>query len=202
VTRALGGLHLASGDACARFRPDLLELLDDPLGTHLSEAARRHLDACSTCRADVAETVLTGVALRRSFLPAASASPSDDAWPRLQARLQRSRGSGDRTGHVASPAAGLALSLVVVLAVLVPFGRPADATQLHESGVDPAAVRAASDREAVEEMRLWHAALLAGRQDAAQDDVNWAREDLIRQEIAPIAQMREPAHNPVLASVE
>lgn len=186
----------ALGGECVRHRPALLDLLEDPLGNQLPAAARTHLDGCGHCRSEMADAVLMGLVLRRTLADARDARPPADGWPRLRTRIERQRAT-PRPGLAASPVAGVALAASIAIALLVPLGLPMAGHQaMHEAGVDPAAIRAAGHREAEAEARQQRATILAGKEASSNHDVSRAREELIRQEVAPVREWRAPIRSP------
>jgi hypothetical protein len=175
---------------CVRYRPALLDLLEDPLGFELSGTARAHLDTCATCRDELADLVLMSFAVGRSLAEARAARPPDDAWPRLKGRLSRQRRS-ETAGRASSPVLGLVLAAGIAVALLVPLGRPVASSQLiHEAGVNPAAVRAADHRDEEYEARSLRATVRAGKEITQDIDRSRSRADLIRYESAPDPQWR------------
>ena len=186
--------------SCASYRADLLGMLDDRIGSHLARGARDHLDGRDACRMELSATLLTSVSVSRSLRAAAAAQPPDDAWPRLRTRILRQR-AVRRPGREASPIVGLAVGAALAMALLVPIARPdASTAALHEAGIDPAAIRAAGYRETQTEVRELRARVLAGKEASSDDDVSRARVDLIRQEVAPVTEWRDPPQNPPSAS--
>jgi hypothetical protein len=114
--------EVSSGD-CERLRALLLAVLDDPIGADLPRSARLHFEACDRCRTEMAQDVLLGYALRRSFATARDAEPPDDAWPRLEARLRANPGHRSRV-PAASPLVALLVSAGLAVAVLAPISSP------------------------------------------------------------------------------
>jgi hypothetical protein len=198
--------------ACRRHRPELLVLLEDPLGRALDPAARAHLDACATCREEIGGLVLAGRLIERVLAAPADAAPADaapgaDSWPRLRARIAR---RPVRLGRAASPILGLAMGAGLAVALLLPIGamryQAADVSTapavFHEAGLDPDAIIAAGLRDAEEEARWLRAMALAGKEAAGQEMSNTAREALIRMETALEPDLNTRAPRSSAASVE
>jgi hypothetical protein len=191
------GLH--AGD-CVRHRPALLDLLEDPRGLALTPGDRAHLDVCPRCRAELEHAVLMGVAVRRTLAEAQDARPPADAWPQLRTRIERQR-AAPRPGRASSPVLSVALAASLAIALLIPLGLPGSSREaIHEAGVDPAAIRAAGHRDAEAEARQLRATILAGKEASSNDDRSRAREELIRQEAAPVREWRTPFRNPLNAT--
>lgn len=104
--------------SCRRHRPALLDFVDRGEITPSTEGALNHLDRCARCTAELETTMLAITALRRLGGEAASAEPSPDAWPRLQARI--TRWSRVRWAFL-SPSTGMALSVALVIALVAPL---------------------------------------------------------------------------------
>lgn len=77
--------------ACLRHRGTLLALVDRNERGPATEIALEHLSTCGRCEDELTRLALTIHALRRIGQAAAVAVPSDAAWPRLRANLERSR---------------------------------------------------------------------------------------------------------------
>jgi len=75
--------------ACGAHRAALSAFAEHSERDASTAAALDHLDRCRRCQADVAETLLTIHAVRRSFAEARSAEAPPDAWLRLRQRVQR-----------------------------------------------------------------------------------------------------------------
>jgi hypothetical protein len=154
----------AMASECVRNRPALLELLADPTGAVLTPPARAHMERCASCRVELADVVLMGIAVRRFLAEAREAQPPSDAWPRLRGRLSRQRRTPAQ-GRAASSVLGLALAAGLAVATLVPLGLSlASPHALNETGVNPAAIRAADQRDGAAEALLMRAAALKGRE--------------------------------------
>jgi hypothetical protein len=81
-----------------------------------TSAALAHLERCDRCTEAIESTVLTITALRRYGETLDLVAPSPDAWPRLAARITSWR----RRPISMSPLAGLAVSVAMVIAVVLP----------------------------------------------------------------------------------
>lgn len=128
------------GRNCRRYFPVLVAFVDrrevvDP-ETGLAFA---HLDSCDRCTIELESTVLAITALRRLGEDAAGVEPSDDAWPRLRARLGRWRPA--RWG-ILSPTAGMVMSVALVAVLIAPL-------RIGSSSPSSAPSAAPSDRNAV-----------------------------------------------------
>jgi hypothetical protein len=77
--------------ACLRHRGTLLALVDRREREPATESALEHLATCRRCEDELTRLALTIHALRRIGESAAAVAPSDAAWPRLRAHLERSR---------------------------------------------------------------------------------------------------------------
>jgi hypothetical protein len=195
------GQHLPLlGGECVRHRHALLGLLEDPLGGELTAGDRAHLETCGSCRAEVEDAVLIGVAVRRTLAEARVARPPADAWPRLRSRIERQRAT-PHPGRAASPVLGVALAASLAIALLIPLGLSGTSrAPIHEAGVDPAAITAAGHREAEAEARQLRATILAGKEASSNDDLSRAREALLRQEAAPVREWRTPSRSPLTST--
>jgi anti-sigma factor RsiW len=104
--------------SCRRHRPALLDFIDRgevAAGTRLALA---HLDRCDRCTEELEATVLAITALRRLADEVAKVEPSEDAWPRLRARLDRWR---PVRWAIMSPTAGAVMSVALVAVLIVPL---------------------------------------------------------------------------------
>lgn len=102
---------------CSRYRSALVDFVDHAEVRPETEAALRHLDRCVRCTEAIESTVLAITALRRYGASLEAEGPSVEAWPRLEMRI-----ATWRPRPVAmSPLAGLALSLGMVVALVLPF---------------------------------------------------------------------------------
>jgi hypothetical protein len=140
------------GRSCSRHRPALVDFVDHGEVRPETAGALAHLDRCDRCMEAIESTVLTITALRRyaGALDAVDAAP--DAWPRLAERVTTWR----RRSVSMSPLSGLAMSVAVVVALVLPFRLgPADLGSAGESvapsrpsaaGSQTDAIRAASRR--------------------------------------------------------
>lgn len=110
--------------SCATHRRALVAFVDRGELTPDTAPALAHLDRCGRCTDELETTVQAIIALRRLGEEASRVEPSPDAWPRLLARLERWR---PPRLSILSPAAGAALSVVLVIALVAParFGGPA-----------------------------------------------------------------------------
>jgi hypothetical protein len=186
--------------SCVRYRPALLDLLADPTGAALPPRARAHLDGCAACHLEFTDTVLMGMAVRRSLAPAREALPPGDAWPRLRNRLSRQRRT-QTPGRAASPLLGVALATGLAIATLVPLGlRLASPHVLHEAGVDPAAIRAADHRDAADEARLMRASAIRGRETYATEAGSPAPPGLVNLQAGVAAAVRSASQSPLIAA--
>lgn len=179
---------------------DLLEdLLVDPPGGDRTAAHRGHLDRCACCRKEIEDAVLMGIAVRRTMAAARLARPPGDSWPSLRSRIERQR-AAPRRGRAASPVLGAALAAGLAIALLIPLGLTVSSREpIHEAGVDPAAIAAAGHRDAEAEARYVRAAILAGKEASSDDDIDRAREALLRVETDPAREWRVPSRNPLTA---
>jgi hypothetical protein len=104
------------GRSCSRHRAALVDFVDRGEIRPETAPALAHLDRCDRCTEAIESTVLTITALRRYGEMLDEAAPSADAWPRLAARITSWR----RRPVAMSPIAGLAMSLAMVVAVVLP----------------------------------------------------------------------------------
>jgi hypothetical protein len=102
---------------CSRHRPALIDFVDHGEVRDETHAALGHLDRCDRCREAIEATVLTITALRRYGSSLEDEGPSVDAWPRLASRIAAWR----PRPAVKSPLVGLAMSLGMVVALVLPF---------------------------------------------------------------------------------
>jgi hypothetical protein len=105
------------GRRCSRHRRALVDFVDRGDVGPATAAALAHLDRCDRCTEAIESTVLTITALRRFGESLDAAGPSPDAWPRLAERITSWR----RRPVAMSPLTGLAMSVAVVFAVVLPF---------------------------------------------------------------------------------
>ena len=105
------------GRSCSRYRPALIDFVDHGEIRAETSEALRHLDRCERCREAIESTVLTITAIRRYADSLDGIQPAPDAWPRLAARVTTWR----RRPVAMSPVAGLAMSVAVVVALVLPF---------------------------------------------------------------------------------
>jgi hypothetical protein len=84
-------MSLELAPACNRHRGTLLALVDRRERGPETETALEHLAVCRRCEDELTRLALTIHALRRLGQAAAAEAPSDAAWPRLRAQLERSR---------------------------------------------------------------------------------------------------------------
>ena len=81
-----------------------------------------HLDRCDRCTAELQDLTLTVMALRRIGALPNDLSVGASAWPRLRARIERSRASAAALAwRWRATLAGLAASTLVVAAVVAPL---------------------------------------------------------------------------------
>lgn len=105
------------GRSCTRHRPALVDFVDHGEVGPGTQAALAHLDRCERCTAAIESTVLTITAVRRYADTLDAAGPSPDAWPRLAARVTSWR----RRPISMSPLTGIAMSIAMVVALILPF---------------------------------------------------------------------------------
>jgi hypothetical protein len=191
---------------CRRHEGALLTLLDDPLGRDLDVAARRHLDSCAACRAEIGAVVLASRRVRRSFADARESEPAPGGWHRLQARVQRRQPHlGRASSSILAAALGAALAAAFVLAGgmgPVPGTRESPVQVIYESGLDPWAIAAADRRDEEAELAGLRINALAAR--AALSDANLDRGwmALIRAELIRQGPRRSPAERSLAAAME
>jgi hypothetical protein len=101
---------------CGRHRPVLIDFVDHGEVRPETAAALAHLDQCTRCTEVVESTMLTITALKRMGDEAATVEPDEDAWPRLQIRIQ----TWPRRPAVMSPLAGIAMSFAIVALLVLP----------------------------------------------------------------------------------
>ncbi|HEY8439426.1 MAG TPA: hypothetical protein VIK65_12520 [Candidatus Limnocylindrales bacterium] len=140
------------GRSCSRHRPALVDFVDHGEVRSETAAALVHLDRCERCMEAIESTVLTITALRRYAGSLDAVDPAPDAWPRLAARVTTWR----RRPVSMSPLSGLAMSVAVVVALVLPFRLgPSDLagaagsaapSRAHAAAAQPDAIRAASRR--------------------------------------------------------
>jgi hypothetical protein len=128
------------GRNCRRYFPVLVDFVDhravvDP-DTRLAFA---HLERCDRCTIELESTVLAITALRRLGDDVSKVEPSEDAWPRLRARLGRWRPL--RWG-ILSPTAGMVMSVALVAVLIAPL-------RIGSASPSSAPTAAPSDRNAV-----------------------------------------------------
>jgi anti-sigma factor RsiW len=102
--------------SCRRQRTALFDFVVGGLRGPDTAGALDHLDRCDRCRAEVESTVLAAAALRRLATDVLAVEPSADAWPRLRDRVA---GRPAPRLAFASPVAGMAMSLAIVVASVV-----------------------------------------------------------------------------------
>ena len=105
------------GRSCSRHRPALIDFVDHGEVRAETSAALAHLDRCDRCLEAIESTVLTIVAVRRYAASLDGIDASPDAWPRLAARVTNWR----RRPALMSPVTGLAMSVAMVVALILPF---------------------------------------------------------------------------------
>lgn len=131
--------------ACTAHRRALVDFVDRGEVTTGTATALAHLDRCSRCTDELETTVQAIIALRRLGEEASRVEPLPDAWPRLMARLERWR---PPRLAILSPAAGAAMSVILVIALVAParFGGPAPIESSLLAGSAPPG--AAAERKA------------------------------------------------------
>lgn len=70
---------------CRRYAPLLVPYAENALNEPLRSRVARHLDACPTCREEVALVSDMGALLRAN--PPATPAPADDLWKRIEAQI-------------------------------------------------------------------------------------------------------------------
>ena len=113
--RRLVGLR---SDPCLEHRSALLALVERAPAETPGRAALDHLDRCSRCREEIAQTRLASFAVERAWSDAGSVTPSPEGWSKLKARVE---GRPARRGPSASPILALALGMGITVALTLPF---------------------------------------------------------------------------------
>ena len=144
--RALAAVRIRSrdGDECRRFRPLLLEMVDDrsigrnaPDRADADERTREaleHLWRCDACQREVAEMLLVVAGLRRLGQIAAGVQPPAEGWQRLLPRLSA---VGPRRPH-RRPLVGLMIVPVLAALLVAPgLGRTLTGSGLDSQDVSP-----------------------------------------------------------------
>ncbi len=128
--------------ACARHRPALLALVDRSERTPMTAAALLHRERCPRCTAELTELALTAHALRGLGRRASVEPLPSGAWPRLVARIERSRARARALAwRWQMTLGGLATGSLIVGALVGPLA--ASVPLGTEAGLEPAGYDAA-----------------------------------------------------------
>lgn len=107
--------------ACRRHADALLEIVEGVDAGPASTAALDHLEWCRPCAAELQDLALALVAFRRLGEVPATAGPPASAWPRLRARLDRSRAAAAAVAwRWRATLAGVATAMLLVAATVGP----------------------------------------------------------------------------------
>jgi anti-sigma factor RsiW len=107
--------------ACLRFRGTLLAFVDRRERGPLIEPALEHLATCRRCEAELTTLALTIHALRQIGAGATAKAVPDGAWPRLRARIERSRQrAGETAWRWRLTLSGSVASALIVAALVAP----------------------------------------------------------------------------------
>jgi anti-sigma factor RsiW len=155
---------------CGRHRPVLIDFVDHGEVRPETAAALAHLDQCTRCTEVVESTMLTITALKRMGDEAATVEPDEDAWPRLQIRIQ----TWPRRPAVMSPLAGIAMSFAIVTVLVVPSRFGGDILGPVASPNAGTALRS----ESVVERRIEADYIAAGRQGSLNPPAGDSRADV------------------------
>jgi hypothetical protein len=111
---------------CVIHRASLIDFVDRGQRGQASVEALRHLDRCRACEVELTDIALAIASLRRLGQDLAAVDAPTDAWPTLRSRLARRRRPA-----IMSPISGMALSVALVAAIVLPRGaaNPASAPQ-------------------------------------------------------------------------
>jgi hypothetical protein len=135
------------GPECDGYRAALLDFVDRREIGPRTRAALTHLDRCRSCECELEATALAITALRRLWAEASRIEPSDDAWSRLRARVDRPRGSLWRWR---SSLGGLMVGAGLAAALVAPAGiwtrQPAVIQEVGFDASFSAALRLAEQR--------------------------------------------------------
>jgi hypothetical protein len=136
-------------DACARYRPTLVDFVEHRALGPDSPDALDHLARCSRCEHDLSEVAQTVFALRRFGAYAGDVRAPADGWPTLRERIERSqRAADDAARRFRRAFGGAVFAIAVVAMVAIP-----SLTFTVRSGLDDGiaavpAVRSANSAEA------------------------------------------------------
>lgn len=136
--------------ACGVHRSALLDFVDRRERGPGTDEALEHLDRCAPCRAELEETALAIVALRRLRDESAARGPSAGAWVRLRGRVERPRTPAwqVRITQAALLASVMLVSVVVGTQTWHPAaaGAASDVRPLHATRTRVSAEQAAETR--------------------------------------------------------
>jgi predicted anti-sigma-YlaC factor YlaD len=105
-------------DACAVYRPVLLEFVERRALGPDSPNALDHLARCERCERDLSEVAQTIIALRRLGERARQVEVPADGWPSLRERLERSQRAADAAARRLRRAFGSAVVGIAVVAMV------------------------------------------------------------------------------------